>query len=70
MSAILRGVIVRSVPTVRSMIIQKRGIRTHKPLKPLQAWESAAGFAVLSLGCLALPCWIMSHLEDYKARDE
>ncbi len=70
MSGILRGVITRSVPTVRSMIFQSRGIRANKPEAPLTTVESVTGIAIISLGCLAVPCWIMTHLEDYKARDE
>ncbi|WP_411026729.1 hypothetical protein, partial [Salmonella sp. s54395] len=50
--------------------LHMRTVYADPPKVPLKPWESIFAFSVLSAGCLAIPTWILTHMEDYKSREE
>jgi len=72
MSGIVRNWVVRASPALRPTVqaMWTRGIKSNPPKVPLSSAEQLTALTVLSLGCLVVPGYIMTHLDKYKARDE
>ncbi|KAM8834251.1 cytochrome c oxidase subunit 8A, mitochondrial [Synchiropus splendidus] len=70
MPGLLRTIVSRATPVLRTQGVTQRAFLHSKPAKDsVGAMETVVGLGFFSLAILGPSGWILAHLEDYKKRE-